>query len=97
MSSDSVQAPSALQGGELPASNAATTFPVTTETVTTHFKLIFISILLLEVALLIAMNGMAIFVHDPSETVKSSISTCSTLATAGFGAICGLIGGKAIS
>ncbi|MEU6153945.1 hypothetical protein ABZ816_28500 [Actinosynnema sp. NPDC047251] len=70
---------------------------MTTATVTTHFKMIFISVLLLEVALLLAMNGMAIFVHDPTEVVKNSISTCSTLATAGFGAICGLIGGKAIN
>jgi len=70
---------------------------VTTEAVTTYFKLIFISIVLLEVGLLFAMNGMAILVNNPTEPVKDAITTCTSLATAGFGAICGLVGGKAIS
>lgn len=97
MSSDGIQTPSAFPSRDSSDARMDTSLPVTTATVTSHFKLIFISILFLEVALLVAMNGMAIFVQDPTETVKSSISTCTTLATAGFGAICGLIGGKAIS
>lgn len=65
--------------------------------VTSHFRLIFISVLCLEVALLLVMNGMAILASDPSEAMKNAIATCTSLATAGFGAICGLIGGKAVS
>lgn len=92
MPDDIVRAPNAPEGDQ-----TATPFAVSTETVTTHFKLVFITIVLLEVALLLAMNGMAVFVHEPTEAVKNAISTCTTLATAGFGAICGLIGGKAIA
>lgn len=76
---------------------ASPTDTVAAGTVTSHFKLVFISVLILEVALLIAMNGMAFAVAEPNETLQNSISTCATLATAGFGAICGLIGGKAIT
>jgi hypothetical protein len=67
---------------------------VATTTVSVHFKMIFLAVFSLTVALLIVRVSVAIMVGNPSESLKEAMSTCSLLGNAGFGAILGLIGGK---
>lgn len=70
---------------------------VSTPTVTPgsgHFRTIFWAVFALTVALLATRVGVAIFVEHPSDSLREAMSTCNQLATAGFGAILGLIGGK---
>lgn len=79
-----------------PQSAGATAMPVSVKMVGSHFKTIFLSVLLLEVMLIIGMVVMSLLVVNPTQVASGAISTCTTLVTTGFGAICGLIGGKAI-
>jgi hypothetical protein len=68
--------------------------PVTATTVSSHFKLIFLTVLALTVITLALRIGMALMVGSPNDSVKDAMTTCGLLANAGFGAILGLIGGK---
>jgi hypothetical protein len=61
-----------------------------------HFKLIFLAVFFLTVALLATRVGVAIMVPNPSDSLKDAMATCNLLAIAGFGAMLGLIGGKII-
>lgn len=61
-----------------------------------HFKLIFLAVFFLTVALLATRVSVAIMVTNPSDSLKDAMSTCNLLAIAGFGAILGLIGGRII-
>jgi hypothetical protein len=57
---------------------------------------VFLTVLLLTLVSL----GVSVYLAirpDPSEEVKRLIETCSTTWKLGFGAIVGLIGGKALS
>lgn len=65
--------------------------------VTPTFKLIFLSVLSLTILSLIVTIVLAVFVKSPSPAVQGTIETCSTTYKMGFGAIVGLIGGKALS
>lgn len=59
-----------------------------------YFQTIFWAVFSLTVTLLATRVGVAIFVEHPNDSLKEAMSTCNQLATAGFGAILGLIGGK---
>jgi hypothetical protein len=63
-------------------------------TVSTHFKMIFLAVFSLTVALIIARVTVGIMVQTPSDSLKDAMATCNLLGNAGFGAILGLIGGK---
>ncbi len=63
---------------------------------TPAFLLVFATVVLLTLVSL----GVSVYLAlrpDPSEEVKRLIETCSTTWKLGFGAIVGLIGGKALS
>lgn len=62
---------------------------------TPTFKLVFLSVLSITMVSL-ALNVILVLVLDnPSNEAKNLMETCSTIVKAGFGAIVGLIGGKA--
>ncbi|MDB5292864.1 MAG: hypothetical protein JWL69_4105 [Phycisphaerales bacterium] len=63
-------------------------------TVTPSFKWVFISVLLLTLISLGAAIALS-FVRSPTNAQTQLIETCSTCWKMGFGAIVGLIGGKA--
>ncbi|WP_329614950.1 hypothetical protein OG244_19110 [Streptomyces brevispora] len=65
-------------------------------TVTPHFKLVFICVTVITVLTLLASLYIGIFVAKPTDAAKSAMDTCSTLANLGFGAMVGLLGGKAV-
>lgn len=77
------------------AAPSTSTQPVIT-TVTAHFKLVFLCVTVITVLTLLASLYIGIFVEKPTEAAKSAMSTCSTLANLGFGAMVGLLGGKAV-
>lgn len=66
-------------------------------TVTPHFKLVFICVTVITVFTLAASLYIGIFVEKPTEAARSAMGTCSTLANLGFGAMVGLLGGKAVN
>jgi hypothetical protein len=66
-------------------------------TVTAHFKLVFICVTVITLLTLLASLYIGIFVEKPTEAAKSAMETCSTLANLGFGAMVGLLGGKAVN
>jgi len=70
---------------------------VATLSVTPTFKMIFLSVLSLTILSFVATIALAVFVNNPSTAVQGAIETCSTTFKMGFGAIVGLIGGKALS
>jgi hypothetical protein len=59
-----------------------------------HFRLIFCTVVALTVLALLLNVLLAVFGGD-SNQVKAAAETCSTTYKLGFGAIVGLIGGKA--
>lgn len=62
--------------------------------VSSHFKMVFISVCVFTGALFVANMLLSIFVSNPNENLTRFISVTATLMQAGFGAIIGLIGGK---
>ncbi len=62
--------------------------------ITSHFKLIFLSVLALTVFSLCGSLAVALFTDKPSEAAKSVADTCLTIAQMGFGAMVGLLGGR---
>lgn len=67
-----------------------------TATVTPVFKLVFLTVLALTVVALLLNVALVVSIDNPNDQAKSLIETCSTIVKAGFGAIVGLIGGKAV-
>ena len=61
-----------------------------------RFKIVFGCVMALTLISLTASICLAIFVTNQSPEVKGLIETCSTTDKLGFGAIVGLIGGKAL-
>ncbi|MFF8322006.1 MULTISPECIES: hypothetical protein [Streptomyces] len=81
-------------------STAADQAPIGTPAVTTvsaHFKLVFIGVMVITVFTLAASLYIGIFLENPTDAAKSAMDTCSTLANLGFGAMVGLLGGKAVN
>lgn len=73
--------------------------PVATLTLTPLFKLIFLSVLGLTVLSLAVSIGANVYLsqlEEPSEDLRRLIETCSTTYKLGFGAIIGLVSGKAL-
>ncbi|MCT9010645.1 hypothetical protein [Streptomyces rhizosphaerihabitans] len=66
-------------------------------TVTAHFKLVFLCVAVMTLLTLMASLYIGIFVEKPTEAAKSAMNTCSTLCNLGFGAMVGLLGGKAVN
>lgn len=60
------------------------------------FKMVFLSILGLTILSAGTGIALAIFVASPSAELRGWNETCSTAFKLGFGAIVGLIGGKAL-
>jgi hypothetical protein len=67
-----------------------------TTTVSAHFKMVFLSVFGLTAGLILVRVAVAIFLGVPNDGVKEAMTMCTLLANAGFGAILGLIGGKAV-
>jgi hypothetical protein len=80
----------------VPGAVAGTPAPAVT-TVTAHFKLVFLCVTVITLLTLVASLYIGIFVEKPTEAAKSAMDTCSTLANLGFGAMVGLLGGKAVN
>ena len=70
--------------------------PVAGLTLTPAFKLIFISVLVISL-LSLGMSFYFALLEKPTALGNTLFDTCSTIAKMGFGAIIGLIGGKAVS
>ena len=68
---------------------------VSEATISPFFKLIFRTVLGLTVLSLAVDVALIMLINNPSEQAKGLIETCSTTWKMGFGAIVGLIGGKA--
>jgi hypothetical protein len=62
--------------------------------VTPRFRLVFISVLILTVCLLLVDMLLVLAVRNPSAQAQNFMDLCSRLATIGFGAIIGLLGGE---
>jgi hypothetical protein len=60
-----------------------------------HFKMIFLAVVSLTVGMILLDVALSVFVDDPNEHVVKLIDMCDFLAKLGFGAIIGLVGGKA--
>jgi len=60
----------------------------------THFKLVFLTVVVLTVAAAVAGWIMASSWVSPTDMQKSAYDTMNTVVKLGFGAIVGLIGGK---
>ncbi|MFE1198639.1 hypothetical protein ACFW6E_38825 [Streptomyces olivaceoviridis] len=71
--------------------------PVGGATVSQHFRLVFFGVLAITLLTLGASLYIGIFVAEPTEAAKSAMETCSTLSQLGFGAMVGLLGGKAVT
>jgi hypothetical protein len=59
-----------------------------------HFKLLLATVLGLTVLALL-LNVLLVLFGGDSQQVKTTVETCSTTYKLGFGAIVGLLGGKA--
>lgn len=64
------------------------------KSVSEHFKLVFLSVLGLTVATLLASVCMSVFVGSPDSAVNGAITWTSSLCKIGFGTIIGLLGGR---
>lgn len=82
-------------GAEVESQSPPVEGPAVT-TVTSHFKLVFVCVMVITVLSLVASVSIGIFVSKPTDAAKSAMETCTTLAKLGFGAIVGLLGGKAV-
>ncbi|MFZ4247010.1 hypothetical protein ACOZDF_17100 [Streptomyces griseoincarnatus] len=89
--SDSTTTPVADGTSQTPVAEPAVT------TVTAHFKLVFICVAAITLITLMASLYIGIFIEKPTEATKSVMNTCSTLTNLGFGAMVGLLGGKAVN
>jgi hypothetical protein len=78
------------------ASTKASAVTPQTTVLTPFFKLVFLTVLGLTLLSIAIDLFLVMMVNNPSEQAKSLIETCSTTWKMGFGAIVGLIGGKAI-
>jgi hypothetical protein len=65
--------------------------------VSPHFKLVFWAVLILSVACLIANVTMSLMVETPNESTVHAMEITASTWTIGFGAMIGLLGGKALS
>ena len=63
---------------------------------TPGFKLVFTSVLCLTVLSFLMGISLSLAIEKPSSNINGWIETCSTTFKLGFGAIVGLIGGKAL-
>lgn len=77
-----------------PAANAGSA-TVDVTTISPVFKLVFITVATFTVVALLLNVVLVVALKAPNEQAKALIETCSTIVKAGFGAIVGLIGGKA--
>ena len=84
------QPPKPVQGAESP--NAP---PIASLSLTPLFNLVFLSVLGLTVLSLI-VSLYLVTRDNPSEDMRRLAETCSTTWKMGFGAVVGLIGGKAL-
>jgi len=62
--------------------------------VTPRFRLVFRTVLGLTVSLLLADLVLVLLLRNPTPQAQNLMDLCSRLATIGFGAIIGLLGGK---
>jgi hypothetical protein len=63
--------------------------------VTPRFRLVFFAVLGLTATLFVVDMILVLALHNPSTEAQNLMDLCSRLATIGFGAIIGLLGGKA--
>jgi hypothetical protein len=67
---------------------------VSASALNSNFKLIFITVALLTVALLIVWVALSLAIANPAGNAQTMISGVGILANAGVGAMFGLVGGK---
>ncbi|WP_328989519.1 hypothetical protein OG394_25130 [Kribbella sp. NBC_01245] len=96
-----VQAATPAAGGQaapevVHAQAATDQIPANAETLSPVFKLVFLSVFGITVGALLINVALVMILDEPTAQAASLIETCSTMAKAGFGAIIGLIGGKAL-
>lgn len=60
-----------------------------------RFRIVLISVLVLTVLFLLIDMTLVLVLRNPSTQAQNLMDLCSRLATIGFGAIIGLLGGKA--
>jgi hypothetical protein len=63
--------------------------------VSSHFKMVFLTVAGITISFFVANLAIVIFVKEPGERLDAFINTTTALYQAGFGAMVGLIGGKA--
>lgn len=80
---------------EAPPADERLSTAVALSAVTPVFKLVFLTVLGLTLAALVLNAALVIAMDKPTDQANNLIETCSTIVKAGFGAIVGLIGGKA--
>jgi hypothetical protein len=61
------------------------------------FKMVFWAIIVLSVACLATNILMAVLIEDPTAPVEHALEITGSAWTVGFGAVLGLLGGKALS
>lgn len=60
------------------------------------FKMVFLSILGLTILAFVSWGILSIEYPNPGAEAKGFFQACSMITQLGFGAICGLVGGKAV-
>ncbi|WP_381802139.1 hypothetical protein [Streptomyces niveus] len=79
-----------------PAAPATTEAPQTAQqetTVTAHFKMIFICVLVITLLAFVVFVLVGIFIKEPTKRAQNVSAICATISQMGFGAIFGLLGG----
>lgn len=84
--------PLILKEGERPAEP-----PSSAVTISSHFKLVFLSVLGLTIAFVIGYLAISVLFSNPTPGQQAAAETLKALLMAGFGAIVGLLGGKTIT
>jgi hypothetical protein len=64
--------------------------------ITPLFRLVFFSVLGLTVLSILMNFGLVMWIDNPTDSAKTLMESCSTGWKLGFGAIVGLVGGKAV-
>jgi uncharacterized membrane protein len=81
--------------GQPPAAKSAAATEQIVKSISPHFKMVFLTVTAITGVFFLANLAIVLGVHNPTDQMKSFVTTTTALYQAGFGAIVGLIGGKA--
>lgn len=65
--------------------------------ISSHFKMVWLTITALTLLLTLADLAMSIMLKHPTLAAQNAITMCDNVSKLGYGAIFGLLGGKALS